>query len=190
MKKIYKKFLEKLILLTYLLLVPLTSSAEIGDKKWRKECNESNGLLCAIAINTKISIPNSDEKRVLATAYIQMASKIKRKMNLVDEKKKTYELKENSELIPVLIINLPLNVNLKKNPLVQVDKKDILNIPYSHCNNKIGCVTSITINDEVIELFKAGKKMTVIISVYGNKQNESFDLSLKNFSKAYDSLIK
>ena len=55
MKKIYKKrFLNKLILLTVLLLAPITSSAEIGDKKWTKECAKDNKKVCAIAINNQV----------------------------------------------------------------------------------------------------------------------------------------
>ena len=48
MKKIYKKrFLNKLIILTVLLLAPITSSAEVGDKKWTKECAKDNKKTCA-----------------------------------------------------------------------------------------------------------------------------------------------
>ena len=48
MKKIYiKRFLNKLILLTVLLLAPITSSAEVGDKKWTKECAKDNKKSCA-----------------------------------------------------------------------------------------------------------------------------------------------
>ena len=189
MKKIYKIFLEKLILLAYLILAPLTSSAEIGDKQWSKECDKNNKV-CVITINSKMSISNSDKKQVLATAYIRLGTTTERKMDLVDGEEKTYKLKEENKLVPVLFIDLPLNVSLKKKPLIQVDKKNILNIPFSHCNSKSGCVTNITINDEVVRLFKAGKVLTIITGVYGNKKNLSINLSLKNFSKAYDSLIK
>ena len=55
MKKIYKKrFLNKLILLTVLLLAPITSSAEVGDKKWTKECAKDNKKSCLIAINNQV----------------------------------------------------------------------------------------------------------------------------------------
>ena len=52
MKKIYKKrFLNKLIILTVLLLAPISSSAEINDKKWTKECAKDNKKNCVIAIH-------------------------------------------------------------------------------------------------------------------------------------------
>jgi invasion protein IalB len=191
MKKIYKKrFLNKLILLTVLLLAPITSSAEINDEKWTKECTKDNKKSCLIAIDSQIAIPDSDKKQTLATAFIQLGSTTERKMDLVDGEEKTYKLKEENKLVPVLTVRFPLNVDLKKQPLVQIDKKNILNIPFSHCNANEGCVTQSVINDEVIKLFKSGKELTLITGVYGAKENMKIDLSLKGFSKAYDSLLK
>ena len=188
MRKIYKKkFFNKLIILTMLLLAPITSSAEVGDKKWTKECSKNDEKVCLIIINSQIPIPNSDKKQTLATVFIQLASTTERKMDLVDGEEKTYKLKE---LVPVLIIRFPLNVDLKKTPLIQVDKKNVLNIPFSHCNAKEGCNSSIAINDEVVKLFKSGKELTLTMAAYGVKDNVSFNLPLKGFSKAYDSLLK
>ena len=191
MKKIYKKrFLNKLIILTVLLLAPITSSAEINDKKWTKECAKDNKKVCIIAINNQMAIPDSDKKQTLATVIIQLATTTERKMDLVDGEEKTYKLKEENKLVPVLIVRFPLNVDLKKQPLIQVDKKNVLNIPFTHCNANAGCVTSMAINDEVIKLFKSGKELTLIMAIYANKNNMNINLPLKGFSKAYDSLLK
>ena len=191
MKKIYKKkFLNKLIILTVLLLAPITSSAEVGDKKWTKECAKDNKKDCVIAINTQMAIPDSDKKQTLATAIIQLGTTTERKMDLVDGEEKTYKLKEENKLVPVLTVRFPLNVDLKKQPLIQIDKKNVLNIPFSHCNGKEGCVTRISINDEVIKLFKSGKELTLIMGIYRSKKNMNINLPLKGFSKAYDSLLK
>jgi len=191
MKKIYKKrFLNKLILLTVLLLAPITSSAEVGNKKWTKECDKNNKKNCAIAIQIKMDIPDSDKKQTIATALIQLGTTTERKMDLVDGEEKTYKLKEENKLVPVLTIRFPLNVDLKKQPLIQIDKKNVLNIPFTHCNAKQGCVTQITINDEVIKLFKSGKELTLVMAAYRGKDNMSINLPLKGFSKAYDSLFK
>ena len=191
MKKIYKKrFLNKLIILTVLLLAPITSSAEVGNKKWTKECAADNKKSCVIAINGQVAIPGSDKKQTLATAIIQLGTTTERKMDLVDGEEKTYKLKEENKLVPVLTIRFPLNVDLKKQPLIQIDKKNVLNIPFTHCNGDEGCVTQITINDEVIKLFKSGNELTLVMAVYGNKDNMFINLPLKGFSKAYDSLLK
>ena len=191
MKKIYKKnFLNKLIILITLLLAPITSSAEIGNKKWTKECNKKNKKVCVIAINYQNPVPDSDKKQILATALIQLGSTTERKMDLIDGEEKTYKLKEQNKVVPVLFIKLPLNINLAKKPLIQIDKKNILNIPFSHCNTKDGCVTTMPINDEVINLFKSGKELTLIMQVYRSDKNMSVKLPLKGFSKAYESLLK
>jgi invasion protein IalB len=191
MKKIYKKrFLNKLIILTVLLLAPITSSAEVGDKKWTKECAKDNKKSCVIAINSQVAIPDSDKKQTLATAIIQLGTTTERKMDLVDGEEKTYKLKEENKLVPVLTVRFPLNVDLKKQPLIQIDKKNVLNIPFTHCNQNEGCVTQIAINDEVINLFKSGKELTLAMGVYRAKDNMIINLPLKGFSKAYDSLLK
>ena len=191
MNKIYKKrFLNKLIILTILLLAPITSSAEIGDKKWTKECAKDNKKSCVIGINSQIAVPDSDKKQVLATAIIQLGTTTERKMDLVEGEEKTYKLKEEKKLVPVLTIRLPLNVDLKKQPLIQIDKKNVLNIPFSHCNENEGCVTQISITDEIIKLFKSGKELNLLMGVYRAKDNMSINLPLKSFSKAYDSLLK
>jgi invasion protein IalB len=191
MNKIYKeKFLNKLIILTVLLLAPITSSAEINDKKWTKECAKDNKKSCLIAINHQLAIPDNDKKQILATAIIQLGSTTERKMDLVDGEEKTYKLKEENKIVPVLTVRFPLNVDLKKQPLIQIDKKNVLNIPFTHCNAEIGCNTQITINDEVIKLFKSGKELTLVMAVFGGKDNMRINLPLKSFSKAYDSLLK
>ena len=191
MKKIYKKrFLNKLILLTVLLLAPITSSAEINDKKWTKECDKNNKKNCAIAINNQVPIPDSDKKQTLATASIQLATATQNKMTLIDGEEKTYKLKEENKLVPVLIIKFPLNVDLTKAPLVQIDKKKQLNIPFTHCNANEGCVTTAGIKNEMIKRLKEGKELTLISAIYGSEQNLIINLPLKGFSKAYDSLLK
>ena len=191
MKKIYKKrFLNKLIILTILLLAPISSSAEIGDKKWTKECANDNKKSCVIAINTQIPIPNSDKKQTLATVIIQLGSTTERKMDLVDGEEKTYKLKEENKIVTVLTVRFPLNVDLRKQPLIQIDKKNVLNLPFTHCNSDRGCVTQNAINDEIVKLFKSGKELTLITGVYGSKDNLKINLKLKGFSKAYDSLLK
>ena len=129
MKKIYKnKFLNKLVILIYFLLVPITSSAVVTDKKWSKECDDSKKV-CVIAINHKVSVPKSDKKQVLLTAIIQLGTTIEKKMDLIDGEEKTYKLKEKNKLVPILTLRFPLNTNLKKQPLILVDKKK--NFKYS-----------------------------------------------------------
>ena len=98
MEKIYKKkFLNKLIILTVLLLAPITSSAEVGDKKWAKECNKDNKKICVIAVNSQMVITNGDKKKVIATALIQLGTTTESKMDLIDGEEETYKLKKKKK---------------------------------------------------------------------------------------------
>ncbi len=88
MKMYKRKLLNKIILLTYLLIAPFASLADIGNKQWTKECEKDNKKNCVIAINNQVSVTDSDKKQTLATAYIRLGSTIERKMDLVDGEKK------------------------------------------------------------------------------------------------------
>ena len=184
MKKNYtKRFLTKLIVFIYFLLNPITSFAEVGDQKWSKECNANKQ--CAIVI-----VKLNDKKQNISSAIIQLRSSTERKMALIDGEEKTYKLKETNKLIPVLVVKLPFNVNLKKIPLLRIDKKKILNLPFSYCNSKDGCVVSADITDEVLKLLKEGNILTVTAAIYGSKNFFNLAFPLKGFSKSYKSLLK
>ena len=190
MKKLYlKRFLKKIILLTLLTVSPIIAVAdELNSKKWNKKCDEKNEI-CIIGILSESA--NKDGSKVnLITAYITLGSKTERKMDLVSGDEKTYKLKEKNVVVPLLNVNFPLNVDLSKNPLLQVDNKNILNLNYTHCNAKEGCATMINMTDNVIKLFKAGKELTLVMGIYSNPNNVSVKLPLKGFSKSYDSLLK
>ena len=189
MEKNYKKrFLTKLIVFIYFLLNPIISFAEIGDQKWSKECNVNKQ--CAVVIVKQKSFSGSDKKQTIASAIIQLAPTTKREMALLDGEEKTYKLKETNKLVPVLFIKLPLNINLKKIPLLVIDKKEILNLPFSHCNSKDGCVVSTSIPNDVLKLLKKGDVLTIQAAIYRSKDILNLEFPLKGFSKSYKSLLK
>jgi invasion protein IalB len=159
----------KIVILAFFLLVPATLLAEISVKKWSKECDEKKN--CFIAIKSEIDVPDSDKKQTLATVYIQLASK-------------------EDKLIPVIFIKLPLNTDLSKKPLIQIDKKSIGNINFSHCNNSEGCSSNLMLKDEAIKFFKEGNELTVTFGVHRSKQNMAVNFPLKNFTKSFDNLLK
>ena len=182
---------QKILKLFYFLLLIIfcsNSFAEINSKTWSEQCNEDKSA-CIIAIKNEIKLKDNNKEQTLATAYIQIGSTKERKMNLVDKEDQTYKLSEENKNIPLLFVNLPLNADLRKKPLIQIDEKDLGNLDFLHCNNSIGCKTSAVINDEVINLLKKGKNITIIMGVFGSNQNLKIDFPLKGFSKAYDDLI-
>jgi invasion protein IalB len=187
MKKIYKRIINKIIILIYFLVVPvIASSAEFNQKKWTKKCNIKNEN-CAVGITVNLKNSTTGIEESLATAFIQMASSIEKKMALIDKDKKTYALKEKKIETPVLFVYLPLGINLTKKPLVQIDGKNILNLSASYCDNKVGCATNSPINDEVLKLLKSGNVLNLIAEIHGTKKNINIKLPLKGFTKSYNS---
>ena len=190
MKKMNKKIESsiKIIVLACILLTPISLSAEINAKEWTMECNEKKE--CFIAIKHEISVPNSDKKQTLATAYIRIGSQIKKNMALIDGDEKTYKLEEKKTSVPVLFVQLPLNSDLQKNPLISIGKQKIANVKFTHCNQSVGCSTNISLNDKAIELLKEGKELTVTMGVYGIEKNMTINFPLKKFTKSYKNLLK
>lgn len=192
MEKLFKKkeSLVKLTVFICLLLTPITTlSAKIEAKQWNKHC-ENNTQKCVTIIRNEIAIEGSDKKQVIATAYVRLGSTTKKSMDLVDGKEKTYKLKEENQLIPILFFNLPLNINLRKKPLILVDNKSILNLSFSHCNAQVGCVTNSQVNDKIIEQFKVGKELSIAVAIYGSNETKQIKFPLKGFTKTYRSLFK
>ncbi|WP_196228287.1 invasion associated locus B family protein [Candidatus Pelagibacter ubique] len=166
-----------------------SSFAEIGSDTWSKDCNKDNEKNCFIAIKNTVA-NDQDLKQTLATAYIQIAFSKQKKMDLIDKKDQTYKLSELEKAIPMLFVNLPLNSDLRKAPLIQADKISLGNLRYLHCNNKIGCKTMVILNEKVIDAFRKGNSLTVTLAVFGMKQNVQINFPLKGFSKAYKKLVK
>ena len=181
------KNLSFLLLLLFLFLFNTNSYSEINSKSWSEQCNEEKNV-CIIAIKNEIKLKDKKEQ-TLATAYVQLASKKERKMNLVDKEDQTYKLSEEDKSIPLLVVNLPLNTDLRKKPLLQVDGKKLGNLNYLFCDNNQGCKTSVVINNDVIDLLKKGKNMTIFIGVFGSNQNLKIEFPLKGFSNAYSKLV-
>ena len=163
------------------------SLSEINSRAWSNQCSE-NKETCISGIIKEIK--NKDKMQTIATAYIQMGTTTQKKMNLINEEDQTYKLSKDKKSIPLLFVSLPLNVDLRKKPIIVIDNKKLGDLNFTHCNRKDGCTTNVAIDIGVIDLFKKGKTMTVISAIYGNPQNLKIDFPLKNFTKSYAKLIK
>ena len=183
-KKIIKILFFILLISNSLILN--TAYAEINSEKWSLSCADiDNKEGCIIGIHIEL-----ENKKILSTAYIQLGSTTENKMVLVNEDEQTYKLDKTKTNIPVLFVNLPLNVDLRRKPLVVVDdaKEKIGDLSYMHCNNNLGCKAMIVFNEKSIELLQKGKVLKVYSSIFGNKKPLLLDFSLKGFSKAYKNL--
>ena len=74
--------------------------------------------------------------------------------------------------------------------MVLIDGKNLGNLSYTHCNSSDGCKTNVRISDQVINLFKQGKTMTVLMGIYGSAKVVRVEFPLKNFSESYKKLTK
>ena len=184
---VYKLFKSIFFVSSFLIYLTAYSLSEITSKAWSTKCSEDKKTCLAIIIN---EIKNKDKKQTLATAYFQIASSKEKKMDLVNEEDQTYKLREENKYVPILFVKLPLNADLKKNPVVLIDGKKLGALRYTHCNQTDGCVTNVAVNNNIIELFKKGKTMVVVMGVYAGAKNMKIEFPLKNFSKSYAQLIK
>ena len=185
---IYGIFKNIFFIGSFFLYLTTHSLSEISSKAWSNECSKDKKKCIAAIIS---EVKNNDNKmQTIATAIIQIGLSKKKKMNLVNEDDQTYKLSEENKNISVLIVKLPLNADLRKKPVVVIDNKNLGNLNFSHCNTQDGCESNVVVDDKVIDLFKKGKTMTVVIGIYRSNQNMKIEFPLKNFSKSYAKLIK
>lgn len=185
----FYKISKKILYIGFALLYLTSPSfSERNSKEWNIECAENKNL-CLIGINYEVNNKETNKNRTLAKAYFIMGLSKQKKMDLINSDDQTYKLSEESKNVPVLFVELPLNTDLRAKPQIQIDNKAIGNLTYTHCNPKEGCKTNVAVNDEVINLFKKGKTMTVVMRIYGKKDNVKVEFPLKNFSKSYKELL-
>ena len=185
---IYKILKNIFITSSFLLYLTTFSLSEISSKKWSAECSEDEKTCLAVIISEVKN--NDDAMQTIATAIVQIGSAKQKKTNLVDEDDQTYKLSEENKKISVLTVKLPLNADLRKKPAVVIDDKNLGSLNFTHCNSQDGCVSNVVVDDEVIDLFKKGKTMTVLIGIYRSSKNMKIEFPLKNFTKSYAKLIK
>ena len=180
--------IKKIIILSSIFFYLTTySSSEVSSKAWSTECSENKKICVSIIVS---EIKDKDKKQILSTAYIKIASSKQKKMNLIDEEDQTYKLSEENKNVPILFVQLPFNVDLRKKPAIVIDKKKLGDLNFTHCNQNDGCVTNVAMTGNVIDLFKKGKTMSVITGIYGSNKNMQIEFPLRNFTKSYAKLIK
>jgi invasion protein IalB len=184
----YSESTYKIIFFILLLFSTSAVSKEVFPDKWTYAC-DARGV-CYIGIINEVPTPNAKKKKqTFATMSIQLASQTDRQMNLVDGEEKTYKLEENKKNVPIMFVNLPLNTDLKKKPLVTIDKKNTGYLTYTKCNNEEGCVTNSLLNDNIIKQLRDGAEISVTFGLTSGK-NMTIKFPLKQFSKSYKKLIK
>ena len=161
-----------------------TLLAEIKEEKWTNNCDKNNH--CIMVIMKKA---NSESDDRLLTIYIANEKTSENKMDLINEKDKTYKLKKIEKIIPYLVVRFPLGVDLLRRPAIYFEGKKLFDFSYTHCNATVGCQANASLNSENIKIFKEGKKIKIAFGAYGEQSVRGIEIPLKGFSKSYEKLI-
>lgn len=189
--KIRLKFLIKILFYTLFLINPYSSYAEISTEEWEFKCNNNNEKeFCIIATAFTVGV-DKDNKKQNIISYIQVGTSVQKQMSLINEADKTYKMDSVEKKNSIFYINLPLNMDLRVRPLLQIDEKNIVELSFLTCTQTIGCKAAFNLSKNYIKFFKAGKKMNIISKVFGSKNDKKiiFTFPLKGFSKSYKKLI-
>ena len=164
--------LTLILTLSFMFYSANVSAAKPSAKKWTEQCDDKTKT--CIALIQKIT----EDKETIAVMYMQTGTVV------VDEK--------NMEA-PILTVNLPLGQDLRATPKIIIDDDATnasLNIGFTNCNAKNGCVASAALNDKAIELLKNGKKVSIVFKLFSGKENLQMDFPLKGFTKAYAKILE
>jgi invasion protein IalB len=103
-------------------------------------------------------------------------------VNSKDKDGKTITTKKPAVLF---VANLPLNVDLRTKPQLQIDGKKVIDLTFTNCNQKDGCKTIGSLSNDNIEKMKKGKVLSVITRSYDSPQNIKIDFPLKDFDSEF-----
>ena len=164
--------LTLVLTLSFMFYSANVSAAKPSAKKWTEQCDDETKV--CLALIQKIT----EDKETIAVMYMRTG------FVQVDEK---------SMEAPILTVNLPLGQDLRATPKIIIDDDAAnasLNIGFTYCNAKNGCVANVAINDKAIELLKNGKKVSIIFKLFSGKENLQMDFPLKGFTKAYSKIFE
>ena len=161
------KFIAKT---AFLLMAPIgliTSSAvaqgtgNVAASGWFKTCNKQG---------------NSDICNVQYRVVTKQGNQLVTSLNLIEVKGET-----NRKIFRIIV---PTGRSLPKGIQVQVDGKRSVVIPYSYCRPQL-CGAEVILNDELVNVFKAGNGLVVTSINFQEKQNP-VPVTLKGFTAAFN----
>ena len=156
--------------------------SQINTTSWIKYCvkdaNNSNKENCSIAIKNEVE--DKDKKKLtLSTIFV-----LKREEN-VSSKDKDGKIITTKKPAVLFVANLPLNVDLRAKPQLQIDGKKVIDLTFTNCNQIDGCKTIGGLSNDNIEKMKKGKILSVITRSYDSPQNIKIDFPLKDFDTEF-----
>lgn len=88
---------------------------------------------------------------------------------------------------PHISIDLPLGVSLVPGAAIKVDGGEQLNWPFLQCT-AAGCAISNKLDSELLSALRRGKVLFVAYRAWGTEENTVIPVSLKGFTKAFNSI--
>ena len=154
--------------------------SQINTASWKKNCikDANNKEICSIAIKNEVE--DKDKKKLtLSTVFVVRGEEA---VNSKDKDGKTITTKKPAVLF---VANLPLNVDLRAKPQLQIDGKKVIDLTFTNCNQIDGCKTIGGLSNDNIEKMKKGKVLSVITRSYDSPQNIKIDFPLKDFDTEF-----
>ena len=184
------KYIKNIFIIWSFIIMSTTNVfSKLNDKNWEYVCDDKN-VNCIIGIKNIVTNKDTKNSASLATVYLRIGTSSKKKLDLLDKENQTYKLGEQKTNIPILFINLPLNVDLRSNPIILVGKKSIKGLTFLHCNKDVGCKTMLMVSENVLELLKNEINISVVFRAFGSPKNLEISFPLKGFTKSYSKLIQ
>jgi invasion protein IalB len=177
--------IKKYALYICLFLFSFMTSAfsQINTASWKKNCikDANNKEKCSIAIKNEVE--DKDKKKLtLSTVFVVRGEE---NVNSKDKDGKTITTKKPAVLF---VANLPLNVDLRAKPQLQIDGKKVIDLTFTNCNQNDGCKTIGSLSNDNIEKMKKGKVLSVITRSYDSPQNIKIDFPLKDFDSEFKNI--
>ena len=184
------KYIKSIFIIWSFTIMSTTDAfSKLNNKYWEYVCDDKD-VECIIGIKNILTNKDTKNSASLATVYMRIGTTSKKQLNLLDKENQTYQLGEQKTNIPLIFINLPLNVDLRINPVILVGKKSIKGLTFLHCNKDVGCKTMLMVSENLIDLLKKESNMSVVFRAFGSPKNLEINFPLKGFTKSYSKLIQ
>ena len=175
-------------ILLFLFLFQAVTNAQ-SNNVWKKQCikNKENKDVCYIS--TKLTLTNNKKEVIgnLITISVRYIDHIEKNLSLVDEKNKTYELKEKKIKKPFMIINAPMGVDLRSGLIVSIGKNFNGKADFVRCTQQ-GCETNMLVSPQIRKAMEVSESMKLQFIVYGKQNPNVVELSLMGFKKKFSKL--
>ena len=92
--------------------------------------------------------------------------------------------------VDVLEFTVPLSISLQKGVTVRVDVNPDIRSTMLTCEQEKGCLGFITLEPIILDLFKGGENLQLIVQSFREKKYYAFTFTLSGFTAAYKGYLE